>query len=224
MNSRHSIPFVALLLSLLITRFTPAIASPQGGAILWHADNGQNQSLLWGPHLYWKTAPDLITEAHILHGTFNQGGDIERYREYQLLFSQVYPTFDAGFGYRYLDHRNRLQRGFVWSYPEEKDERNADIHGPLIRLSTQTGPGWAGLALYARAAWMPYDFGDFDDLGYDATHWEIDAGLTYSRRNLTASAGYLYRKFRNLPDRIVNDRTFSRDTMDGILLTLRFQF
>jgi hypothetical protein len=111
----------------------------------------------------------------------------------------------------------------VWSYPEEERERNADVHGPYLAYRL----GWPTthpLRAALTAGWLPYDFGDLNDLGFDGSFYEVAGGLQWLAARVRAEAGYRYRAYRDLPDRSINQEAYDRSTQDGWYAALLFRF
>ena len=192
--------------------------------LAWYADNGQDEALVWGPELAWRPREALALRARWWQGSFNPGGDIEDVAEWRMTAGWQSPAWEAGAGYAGINHRTELQPNWAWSYPEEEAERNADIHGPLLYGRAHGRAGATPFGWRLGAAWLAYDFGDFDGLGHDGSFVEVEAALTFARDRWGASAGYLYRTFRDLPDRAVQDERLDRNTQDGLFAALTFLF
>jgi hypothetical protein len=190
----------------------------------WRADNGQNSAWLWGAEINGPVYGKLSGSASFLQGHFNQGGDIEDNEEYLALLGTDAGPFEFGVGFSYLAFKNELQRGFVWSYPQEEQERNNDIYGPVIYGRYSTPLGSKGVGLYLSGLLMPYDFGDFNDIDYNGRYLEAAAGFDWSIERVRMAAGYRYRYFDDLPGRIINDQTFSRDHIQGVTVEIGFLF
>ena len=217
---------ILLVLLAAAPAAVPADTGIEAGTILWDADNGQNRTLLWGPVL--RLQPPVFGRppafrASYLQGTYNQGGDRERHREGRITagWSSDWGVFAGGWNYLQID--TTLQRHFVWSYPEEEEERNADLHGPLLAYEG----AWSlfrELHAVVSGGWMPYDAGDLDELGYDGSFYEVAGGLEWTTPRTRLAAGYRYRRYRDVPDRVINDQSFDRSTQDGWYLDLVFRF
>jgi len=217
------------MLVLLLAYAGHAPADPVDQDILWNtrawrADNGQNSAWLWGAEIAGPVYGRLTGLASFSQGHFNQGGDIEDNEEYLLLTGIDDGPLEYGIGFSYLAFGNKLQRGFVWSYPEEEKERNTDIYGPVIYGRYHQDVFQNGIGFYISGLVMPYDFGDFNDLDYNGRYVEISAGLEWTIQQLRLAAGYRYRYFDNLPDRIINDETFQRDEIQGATVEVGFLF
>lgn len=203
------------------------LAAPAGPALetsLWRADNGQDTALVSGAELSLDAPARLHLRLRYAQGTFNSGGDIEKLDLWRGLVTRTDGPLEWGAGYAGVGYHTELQPGWAWSYPDEERERNADAHGPVLhaRLAQPLGAGpWE---LRAAGTWMVVDLGDFDELGGDGAHLELEAGLAYTRARLQAGLGYRWLLFRDLPPRLENDRTFSRNRTDGALLHLTFFF
>ena len=182
----------------------------------WSADNGQDDALVGGPELRVEGPCAWVASASALEGRFNSGGDVERLTDARLLAGRAWDHIDAGVGYAYLDIETDLQPGWEPSYPTELDERNADIHGPVVYVRSDVPLFHPKILLDGLLTWMPADFGDLDDLGYSGAFVDVRAGITLVVESVTLSTGYRGMFFRDVPDRIVNDETYDRDTMDGV--------
>lgn len=191
---------------------------------VWPADNGQNTTWLWGVGLAGPATESIDVSASCLQGQYNQGGDIEETSECLLLVGTEKGIWNAGVGFSYLSFKTGLQRGFVWSYPEEEAERNADIYGPVVYVGMRYPITETPAGLYATLLALPYDFGNLDDLGYRARYAEFQAGWFRAGTRIWTSIGYQVRIFDDVPDRIINDRTFPRDRVDGMFAQLGFRF
>lgn len=198
----------------------------EAGTLLWYADNGQNEALLWGPLLQFVPATNGLPFeacASLIHGKFNQGGDREDVREWLVMAGWVSPLGVLSAGWTYHGIKTDLQRGFVWSYPEEGTERNADLHGPYLAYEL-TWPPEGPVSATLSAGLMPHDFGDLDDLGYDASFYDLAGGLQWVATRVRAEAGYRYRAYRDLPDRVINETAYERSTQEGLYFSLLFRF
>lgn len=201
-----------------------AYAGPALETRLWHADNGQDAALVSGAELSLDAPARLHLRASYAQGTFNSGGDIEKLDLARGLVTRTDGPLEWGVGYAWVGYDTELQPGWAWSYPDEERERNADAHGPVLhaRIAQPLGNGAWGLR--AAGTWMVVDLGDFDELGYDGAHLDLETGVTYTRTRLQAGLGYRWLLFRDLPPRLENERTFSRNRTDGALLHLTFFF
>lgn len=191
---------------------------------IWSADNGQNTTWMWGADVSGPLFSDWNGSAAYSQGRFNQGGDIEENEEVLLLAGPSGPNWQCGFGFSYLGFSTELQRGFVWSYPEEEQERNDDVYGPVLFARYERYIFSENTGLYALAIVLPYDMGDLEELGNDGRYIEFRGGLIWSGERLRTSAGYQYRRFDDMPDRIINEATFSRNEIQGVLFDLGFFF
>lgn len=190
----------------------------------WRADNGQNATWLWGVGLDAPVHGDLRFDASYLQGRFNQGGDLEENEEITAFALIQRGVWRWGAGFVHLGFANELRRGFVWSYPEEETERNADIYGPALTAGGRWALGKRGWDIRADLTLLPHDFGDLDDVGFDGRFVQADAGLGWTGHRFRVAAGYRFRYFDDVPDRIINDETFARDTIDGLTLSATLYF
>lgn len=215
---------LSLVPALCVAR--AAAAGLEAGTLFWNADDGQNESLLWGPAARWVPGDGdrpIDVRASLIQGMFNQGGDRERQREVLATGGWAGPWGALAAGWTYHDIDTELRRGFVWSYPEEEKERNADIHGPYLAYGMEWPPGRPLRAAFS-AGWMPYDAGDLNDLGYDGSFYDLAGGMQWLAVRLRAEAGYRYRAYRDLPDRVIDDLDFDRSVQDGWYVSLLFRF
>lgn len=191
----------------------------------WVADNGQDEALVWGPEVAWKGESPLVLRARYAEGRFNTQGETELLQEFRASAGWSMGLFEAGAGFAQLAYDTELQPGWEPSYPTELDERTADIFGPVVFIRGEGSILIPHLEWTASLSWMPHDFGDFDDLGYDGSFLDAHAGfrLVMDER-LTVGAGYRVISFRDLPDRILNDETFDRETLDGFVADIAFEF
>ncbi len=213
--------------ALLTTAAWPGSATPRPHEFqttAWHADNGQNSAWIWGIGGEAALPSSLRLEAGYLQGQFNQGGDLEENNEWLVLLKLDQPTWRPGIGFKYLEYNNELRRGFVWSYPEEEIERNADIYGPVVTVDADFPVDWLVHGIRMEGLIMPYDFGDLDDVGYNGSHAELGIQAYWNIHAMRISAGYLYRHFFDVPDRIINDEAFPRDTMQGFTVSADILF
>lgn len=214
-----------LLLALpLAASATPVPSDRAWSTTAWRADNGQNATWLWGVGLELPVHGTLRLDASYLQGRFNQGGDLEENEEVAAYVLIQRGAWHLGAGYVHLGFANELRRGFVWSYPEEATERNADIHGPALAAGGRWPLGTGGWDFRANLAWLPHDFGDLDDVGYNGRFVQADASLGWTSHRLRLAAGYRFRHFDDVPDRIINDDTFERDTIDGLTVSATLLF
>jgi len=179
---------------------------------------------MWGVDVSGPLFSDWHGSAYYSQGRFNQGGDIEENEEVLLLAGPSSPNWQLGIGFSYLGFSTKLQRGFVWSYPEEEQERNDDVYGPVLFARHERRLFSNNTGFYAMAIVLPYDFGDLEELGFDGRYAELRGGFFWSGERLRTSAGYQYRRFDDMPDRIINESTFSRNVIQGVLVDLGFYF
>jgi hypothetical protein len=213
------------ILLLLLVSAAASYAGPQPAAarwdtLLWRADNGQNEAWVWGVGAALPLGGRLGAEASVLQGRFNQGGDIEEVSESTALLTLREGRGWVGFGFGYFGHDTDLERGFVWSYPEEEIERNADVYGPLLAAGLRLDVLAPSIHLDLAARLLPHDFGDLDDVDANGRFAEAEAALVWSTGRLTARAGYRYRYQPDTPDRVINDDRFDRSAVQGFLVSL----
>lgn len=189
----------------------------------WYADNRQDSALVWGPSAAW-TEAGWAARAHLREGLFNAGGDKEDIRDWRVTAGWRPAWFEVGAGVSGFDFSTELQAGWSWSYPAEEAERNADIWGPVLYAILQHGEPAARLGWRVGATWMPHDFGDFDALGYDGAHVDLEAAVHVGGPAVRAGAGYRYVRFADLPARAVNDERRDRDVLSGIEAFLSFRW
>jgi hypothetical protein len=199
-------------------------APTEWNTLAWRADNGQNSTWLWGAEFNTPVSDLLRAEVSYIQGRFNQGGDLEENDEVFALLEFAPSWWQAGLGFSYLGFRNELRRGFVWSYPEEEIERNADIYGPALRLRAATPAADSGFGVAGYGLLMPHDFGDLNDVDYNGRFVEIGIEGYWQRDRLRLAAGYRFRHFNDVPRRVINDDTFSRNDIDGVTLSAAFLF
>ena len=202
----------------------PSAAETAAGSrwdtLLWRADNGQNEAWVWGVGAAVPVQGRLSAEASFLQGRFNQGGDIERVTETTALLTLRAGRAWFGLGGGYYGHDTDLERGFVWSYPEEETERNADVYGPLLAAGLRVDLPAPRLGLELTARLLPHDFGDLDEVDANGRFAEAEAAVVWSVGRLTARAGYRYRYQPDTPDRIINDDRLDRSVVQGVLIAL----
>ncbi len=190
----------------------------------WRADNGQNATWLWGVGLDAPVHGNLRLDASYLQGRFNQGGDLEENEEVMAFAVLQHGAWRWGAGFVHLGFANELRRGFVWSYPEEETERNADIYGPALAAGGRWSLGTRGWDIRADLVWLPHDLGDLDDVGYNGRFVQADASLGWTSHRFRVAAGYRVRHFDDVPDRIINEDLFDRDTIDGLTVSATLLF
>lgn len=214
--------------SILALPHLPAVRaeSPDRSWItqVWPADNGQNTTWMWGVGLSGPVVPGWTGSFNYLQGRFNQGGDIEENHEFLILAGSAMDWWEFGLGFGYLSFDTKLQRGYSWSYPEEEQERNDDIYGPVVYAKFSRPLFRESTGIYSTLLVLPYDLGDLDALGYDGRYLEIRGGFYWSGDRWRTSAGYQYRRFDDMPDRIINDALFSRNDIQGFLFDLAIKF
>jgi len=214
-------------IAIMLLSASPATADTRPviwNTAAWRADNGQNTAWLWGVGLNAPIGSDLRAEASYQQGQFNQGGDLEENDEVLAILEAGSSWWYAGLGFSYLGFRNELRRGFVWSYPEEEVERNADIYGPAIRFRAETPLGSPSIGIAGYTVLMPYDFGDLDDVGYNGRYLELGGECFWQLDRVRLAGGYRFRHFNDVPRRIINDVTYPRDDIDGFTLSVSFEF
>lgn len=217
---RRTLAFaIALLLAACAAR-----AEGDAGLTLWFADNGQDAAWLAGPALTWSITETWVTRVHWIEGRYNPGGDIETADDYRVTAGHRTAFGEFGAGLASIRAETRLQAGWVWSTGTERDERNADIVGPLLYARAEPALGGTPLRFVFGAAFLPYDAGDFDDLGHDAQFLEADIGIAFETGRIRATFGYRGRWFRDLPPRFENDRAFDRNTLEGVVTDVRIRF
>ncbi len=191
---------------------------------VWRADNGQDSGWVIGPEFSLRLPESLIVRARYEQGTFNAGGDVEKMEALQFDAGWLWRFCEFGAGFEHLAIDTSLQPGWAWSYPTEEAERNADIYGPLVYVRAGQKFGSLPVGWRAAAAWMFKDFGGMNDLGYDGSHADIEAALTYDHNRLGIAAGYRLVQFSDLPPRDINGQKYGRDTLDGAFASLTFRF
>jgi hypothetical protein len=201
-----------------------ALGDPELETRAWRADNGQDAALVSSFE-----AGGAFTEAGHAYagygeGTFNPGGDVEKVQMGHVLITRAWDQLELGGGYRFLLFDTELQPDWVWSYPEEEQERNADAHGPALHARWSQPLGRSGWRLTTAATWMVYDLGGFEDLGYDGSHVEVEAGLAWAQPRWSAGTGYRWIRFADLPPRRENERAYDRNQLDGLYGTVTFRF
>lgn len=189
----------------------------------WYADNGQDEALVWGPSAAG-TAAGWAARAHLKEGLFNAGGDTEDFRDWRVTAGWRPAWLEVGAGVSGFDIATELQAGWSWSYPEEEAERNADIWGPVVYAILQNPEPTARLGWRVGATWMPRDFGDFDALGYDGAHVDLEAEVHVGGPSVRAGVGYRYVRFADLPARAVNEERLDRDVLSGLEAFLSFRW
>jgi hypothetical protein len=224
MNIPHRSAWLMLLALPLAASAAPAPSERAWSTTAWRADNGQNATWLWGVGLDIPVHGALRLDASYLQGRFNQGGDLEENDEISALVMIQRDTWRAGAGFVHLGFANELRRGFVWSYPEEETERNADIYGPALAVGARWPLGTGGWDLRTDLLWLPHDVGDLDDVGYNGRFVQADASVGWTGHRFRMAAGYRFRHFDDVPDRIINDDTFERDTIDGLTVSAILYF
>jgi hypothetical protein len=214
----------AMLVGLLAqTAFAGSVVIQED---VWFADNGQEHGLVAGPGGSWEFASNLWVEASALLGKYQNEGDIESHNLYEITAGKSFRFASAGLGFSYWNIDTELQPGWFWSpeTPNEEEERNADIYGPLIGVSSDgrfgNGPfGWS-----AAASWMFWDFGPLADIGYDGTHVQLKGDLVFQAGGFAFSAGYRLDHFFDMPDRVSNDESFDRSDIGGVVLSAGVRF
>lgn len=201
-----------------------ALAGPTLETRLWHADNGQDAALVGGLEAGLDLAPAWRMTGRYDEGRFNPGGDVETARFARGLLLRSAGTCQIGAGYAWLGYETELQPDWTWSYPAEEQERNADAHGPVLHARCATGPADIPWQFHAAGTWLVHDFGDFDELGYDGAHLDLETELAYVTPRWQAGLGYRWLRFRDLPPRVANESRFSRNQTDGAYLHLTFVF
>lgn len=193
---------------------------------LWYADNGQQHALLGGPRLEVVVSDRLRLAGQYLFGEYQSEGDREEYVEYRLGLRLCEAPWYAEAGWASINHRTFLKRGWIWSddIPDEEAQRNADIYGPYAAGGVRWPLGETGFALEGRGAWMPRDFGDFDDLGYDGAFIEVEGAVSYAVGKLVFRGGYRYRRFEDMPDRVANENRYDREAFRGVTGSLTVWF
>ena len=160
-----------------------------------------------------------------MYHAYSAQGDTERSDEWQGLAGWRWRDFvDLGFGVRHSKIYTRLKRGWVWAWSGEKMERNADIYGPMIMAKAADEIGDLPLGWYAGASWMFLDLGPLDDIGFDGSHYDLEAGLSYRYARVSGTVGYRIRAFRDMPDSNVLTRWYDRDKADGIFAAVVYEF
>jgi len=191
---------------------------------IWPADNGQNTTWMWGVDVSGPLFTGWQGSLAYSQGRFNQGGDIEENEEFLLLAGPAGTTWQCGLGFSYLTYSTKLQRGFSWSYPEEEQERNDDVYGPVLYAKYEQHMFGENAGLYGMTVLLPYDFGNLEELGFDGRYMEFRGGIFWANERLRTSFGYQYRRFDDMPERIINESTFSRNEIQGVLMDLGFYF
>ncbi len=208
---------------MLLLPALEGLAGPALDTELWLADNGQDDALVGGAELAWPM-PALTLRAGYAQGRFNPGGDVEQLETARLLAVRSLGVFELGAGYAWYGFETRLQPGWEWAYPEEEAERNADAHGPVLYAAWRLSLGAGGWAVRASATGLPFDFGEFDDLGRDGANVDLRAGLYRAGDRLEAGVGWRGLYFADLPPRDENGRSFNRNGTQGLLLHLALMF
>ena len=133
--------------------------------------------------------------------------------------------FRIGGGFEYRDVHTRLKTGWQWDddHPEEQ-ERNADIYGPLLYGAWKGAWGSGTLGWDLEATWMFYDMGELGDLGFDGANVRLAAAAVFSFRQLQFQAGYRVERFRDLPGRVSNGVSSSRNAVQGPFASLSVKF
>jgi hypothetical protein len=215
-----------LLLLLACAARTGLAASLEAGTVFWQADNGQNVCRMWGPAFRMRplgNAYPLGLSASLLQGTFNQGGDRETQREFLTTADWAGRWGVLSAGYAHHSIKTALQRGFVWSYPDEEQERNADVHGPYLAYGL-TWPAARPLRAVLAAGWLPWDAGELGALGFDGAFYELGCGAQWAASRLRGEVGYRYRAYDDMPDRVINEASYDRSVQEGWYLSLLFRF
>lgn len=220
MHVFHRLEFFSALLALPLT----VAAGPALETQLWHADNGQDAALVSGLELGLDLPARLRLRARYEKGAFNPGGDVEQMDAWRGLITRAIGPWEFGAGYSAVGFATELQPDFVWSYPAEEQERNADAHGPVLHARVRQPLGQGPWNLRVAGTWLPWDFGDFDALGYDGAHLDLEADLIYARSRLEVGAGWRAVLFDDLPRRVENDTSYNRNRTQGPRLHLTMNF
>lgn len=191
---------------------------------LWNADNGQDDALVGGAELKLALPAAWQLRAQVDQGRFNPGGDVEQLDLVRAVLTREVGPFEMGAGYTHLGFSTELQPDWSWSYPTEEQERNADAHGPVLHLRYNSAAATVPWIWHAAGSWLPYDLGDFDALGYDRAHLDLEAGVAYAWNRVTAGLGYRALLFHDLPRRVENEKSFNRNRTDGVFIRLTLAF
>ncbi len=190
---------------------------------LWLADNRQDDALAGSLALAMPLSDRALVRCDATRGVFNPGGDVETMHLLRAAAIRRWGRWELGAGYAAALFSTELQPGWVWSYPEEEAERNADAHGPLLLLA-------GGGPLAGRVAWrialglVPVDLGDFDDMGRNGSFADASALLAWKGARCEVAAGYRITAFRDLPPRVENRALYDRDRIDGFVAQLTLAF
>lgn len=203
---------------------TNAQADVEIEARVWRADNGQDAAWMIGPELLARLPGSWVARGRFETGRFNAGGDVEETQALRLTAGWRRGVFEGGAGFQQFAFDTTLQPGWEWSYDTEGDERNADIYGPLVYGRADGGFGSLPIGWHVAAAWMVKDFGGLDDLGYDGSHADIEASISFDQPRYSLAAGWRLVAFRDMPTRDINGEKFDRDTLDGAFASLTFRF
>ena len=225
MAARYPMLFLVMLMACSAPSRAAANPSPpsrQWTTPVWWADNGQNDGVLWGAEVDGAFSDRAGWSASYLYGSFNQGGDIERHGEWTALARWRFAGWRFGAGWSYHQIDTDLERGFSWSYPEEEQERNADIHGPLLTAGAEIPLSASGLIARVELGALPHDFGELNDLDRNGRYAEALVELAWQAARWRAAAGYRYRLYDDVPPRVINDEVFDRDDMHGVIVSLAF--
>jgi len=150
-----------------------------------------------------------------LHGKFRPPGDTETHDELDLLGGVRLKCAEVGAGFRHSAIHTALKQGWRWAWIWEEIERNANIYGPMLFVNIGPEPGEPGFGWRLSAMRLLQDYGTLSTIGYDASYYELAAGLSYRFRQLVLEAGYRARRFIYVPARNVREEWYDRSLMGG---------
>ena len=195
-----------------------------------YADNGQQHAWVAGGRLdldrRLSARASGLARFDVEYARYDNDGDTETHARWVTVAAlELLRTFWAGAGFEYRDIGTRLKTGWQWDddHPE-KQERNADIYGPLLYGAWKGAWGRGTMGWDIEAAWLFYDMGELGGLGFDGSHVRLTAAAVFHFRKLQWKAGYLLERFEDLPGRVSNGVFSSRNTVQGPFASLAVQF